>query len=94
MTSIEKTVRNEIRKWISFDMNIYFINNNIRTCYYKISVGDYDSKKKSFIRLHYLKMKKEYILLKIYHYNIKKLSSNERLLKYFESILVANGIKL
>ena len=34
MTTIEKTVSNEIRKWMSFDMNIYFINNNIRTCYH------------------------------------------------------------
>ena len=34
MTTIEKTVSNEIRKWMSFDMKIYFINNNIRTCYY------------------------------------------------------------
>ena len=36
-------------------------------------------------------MLKYYIYLKIYHYNIKKISSNEKLLCYFESILVANG---
>ena len=36
-------------------------------------------------------MKKKYILLKIYHNEIKKISSNEKLLNYFESILVANG---
>ena len=91
MTTIEKTVSNEIRKWMSFDMNIYFINNNITTCYYDFFLGDYDVKKKSFIRLHYLKMKKDYILLKIYHNEIKKISSNEKLLCYLESILVANG---
>ena len=45
MTTIEKTVSNEIRKWMSFDMNIYFINNNIRTCYYDFFLGDYDVKK-------------------------------------------------
>ena len=94
MTTIEKTVSNEIRKWMSFDMNIYFINNNIRTCYYDFFLGDYDVKKKSFIRLHYLKMIKHYIYLKIYHYNIKKISSNEKLLSYLESILVANGFDI
>ena len=39
-------------------------------------------------------MKKDYILLKIYHNNIKKISSNEKLLCYFESILVANGFDI
>ena len=39
-------------------------------------------------------MKKDYILLKIYNNNIKKISSNEKLLCYFESILVANGFDL
>ena len=51
-------------------------------------------KKKSFTRLHFLKMKKQYIYLKIYHYNIKKLSSNEKLLCYFESILTSRGFNL
>lgn len=92
--TIEKTIRNEIRKWISFDLDIYFINDNIRTCYHKISSGDYDSKKKSFIKLHYLKIKKEYILLKIYHDYIKKISSNEKLLKYFEFTLLAHGFNV
>ena len=36
----------------------------------------------------------DYFYLKIYNDNIKKVSSNEKLLKYFESILVANGFKL
>ena len=94
MTTIEKTVSNEIRKWISFDLDIFHIKEKIKDCYYKIFLGDYDDKKKSFIRLHYLKMLKHYIYLKIYHYNIKKLSSNEKLLYYFESILVANGFDL
>ena len=48
-------------------------------------------KKKSFIRLHYLKMKRDYIYLKIYHDNIKKIPYNEKLLKYFESVLLAHG---
>ena len=94
MTTIEKTISSEIRKWISFDVETYFIKEVIKNFYYGISVGDYDSKKKSFIKLYYLKMKKDYFYLKIYHFNIKKLSSNERLLKYYESILLANGFKL
>ena len=39
-------------------------------------------------------MKKDYIYLKIYHNNIQKLSSNEKLLCYLESILAANGFDL
>ena len=74
--TIEKTVLREIRKWVIFKSSIFIINNHIHN-YDKISLGDYDVKKKSFIRLHYLKMLKHYIYLKIYHYNIKKISSNE-----------------
>ena len=39
-------------------------------------------------------MQRDYIYLKIYHENIKKITSNEKLLKYFESVLVARGIDL
>ena len=94
MTTIEKIVSNEKRKWISFDLDKFLIKEKIKDCYYKISLRDYNDKKKSFIKLHYLKMKKDYILLKIYNNNIKKISSNEKLLCYFESILVANGFDL
>ena len=45
MTSIEKSIRNEIRKWISFDLDIFHIKEGIKDCYYRISFGDYDSKK-------------------------------------------------
>ena len=75
--TIEKTVLREIRKWVIFKSSIFIINNHIHNYYDKISLADYDVKKKSFIRLHYLKMLKHYIYLKIYHYNIKKISSNE-----------------
>ena len=36
----------------------------------------------------------DYTYLKIYNNEIKKVSSDEKLLKYFESILVANGFNL
>ena len=72
MTTIEKNVFSEIRKWGSFDVDLFIINDQISSCYNKIFLGDYDSKKKSFIRLHYLKMIKQFIYLKIYHNNIKK----------------------
>ena len=94
MTTIEKTVLSKIRKWGSFEMDLFIINDQLSRCYNKFFLGDYDSKKKFFILLHYLKMKKDYILLKIYHNNIKKISSNEKLLCYLESILVANGFDL
>ena len=92
--NIEKIIKNEVRKWISFDFDIFFINDRLSECYSKICLGDYEDKKKSFILLHYFKMKKDYILLQIYHNNIKKKSSNEKLLNYFESILVANGFDI
>ena len=62
--NIEKTVSNEIRRWASFDMDLFLINDQISSCYNKISLGDYDDKKKSFIRLHYLKIKKNTFTLK------------------------------
>ena len=94
METIKKTVSNEIRKWSKFESSLFVIKDIISISYRDISLGDYDFKKKSFINLHYLKMKKDYIYLKIYHYNIKKLSSNEKLLCYFESIFVANGFDI
>ena len=92
--TIEKTVLNKIRKWNSFDMDLFLMHNYLSQCYNKISLGDYDDKKKSFILLHYLKIKKDYIYLKIYPNEIKKNLYNEKLLNYFESILVANGFNL
>ena len=92
MATIQKTVPNEIKKWSLFNSRIIVLNNLISHYYYEISSGDYDLKKKAFSRLHYLKMLKHYIYLKIYHNNIKKI--NEKLLCYFESILVANGFDL
>ena len=92
--NMEKNIRSEIRKWLSFDVDLHLVKDSIKEAYHNISVGDYEDKKKSFIRLHYLKMKKKYILLKIYHNEIKKISSNEKLLNYFESILVANGFDI
>ena len=92
--TIEKTVSKEIEKWSKFERKLFIINDIITLSYRDISLGDYDYKKKSFINLYYLKMKRDYIYLKIYHYNIKKLSSNDRLLCYLESILVGNGFDL
>ena len=94
MSTIEKTVSKEIEKWSKFKCSVFIGKDLISISYRDISLGDYDDKKKSFIRLHYLKMAKDYIYLKIYHNNIKKLSSNAKLLCYFESILEANGFDL
>ena len=43
--NIEKTILSEIRKWGSFNMNIFFINDKIYHYYYKSFLGDYDDKK-------------------------------------------------
>ena len=45
MTNIEKTVLSEIRKWGSFDMDLFLINDQISRNYNKIFLGDYDDKK-------------------------------------------------
>ena len=72
MITIRKNVINEIKKWGSFDMDLFIINDQLSSCYNMIFLGDYDSKKKLFKLLHYLKIKKDYILLKIYNNNKKK----------------------
>ena len=94
METIRKTISNEIRKWMSFDMDLFIINDQISDCYKNIILLDYDAKKYYFNRLHFLKMKKHFIYLKIYHNKIKKISNNEKLLFYLESILLANGFDL
>ena len=45
MTTIRKTVRNEIRKWGSFDMDLFIINDQLSSCYNMIFLGDYNDKK-------------------------------------------------
>ena len=52
MATIQKTVSNEIKKWSTFNSSIIILNNIISHYYYEISSGDYDFKKKAFIRLH------------------------------------------
>ena len=44
--TIEKAVLNKIRKWNSFDMELFIINDQISRCYNKFFLGDYDDKKK------------------------------------------------
>ena len=94
METIRKTISNEIRKWNSIDMQLFVINDRISSCYNILIIGDYDAKKHYFNRLHFLKMKKNYIYLKIYHNKVKKITNNEKLLFYLESILLANGFDL
>ena len=93
MANIENIVNSEMRKWTSIDLDIYFINQKISECY-KFFSGNYEDKKMFFIKLHYIKMLKNYIYLKIYNDNIKNLSSIEKLLYYFENILKPRGFKI
>ena len=92
--NIVKTVRSEIRKWMLFDSSLFVKKDIIKLEYRNISLGNYKDKKKAFINLHYLKMYLDYNYLKIYYNNIKKNLYNEKLLNYFESILVANGFDI
>ena len=94
ISCVKKITSNEVEKWKRNGCHLFVINDLIKITYREISLSDNDIKKKSFISLHYLKMKRDYIYLKIYHENIKKIKSNEKLLKYFESVLIARGIDL
>ena len=82
------------KKWISIDVDLFVISDQIFDCYKNLIIGDFDSKKYNFKRLHFLKMKKYYIYLKIYNNYIKKISSYEKLIFYLESKLLANGYNL
>ena len=94
ISGVKKITSNEVEKWKKNGCHIFVRNDLIKLTYREISLSNNDTKKKSFIDLHYLKMKRDYIYLKIYHENIKKITSNEKLLKYFESVLVAHGFDL
>lgn len=48
--------------------------------------------KKSYINLHFFKILEHYIYLRFYHKNIQKLSYNERLLCYLESVIEFKGL--
>ena len=86
ISCIKKISSNEVEKWETIRCSLFVRNDLMKLTYREISSLNND-RKKSFIRLHYLKMKRDYIYLKIYHDNIKKTLSNEKLLKYFESVL-------
>ena len=86
-----KAFLEDIRK-INILKNKVKIVNNLKYDYHKkFFLGD--DVKKFFINLHCLKMIKHYVYLKFYHQNIQKLFYNERLLNYFESILVPIGFE-
>ena len=87
---VKKINSNEVEKWGKIRCLLFVEKDIIKLTYREISLSNND-RKKSFIRLHYLKMKRDYIYLKIYHDNIKKTLANEKLLKYFESVLLAHG---
>ena len=72
----------------SSDMDLYIINDQIRERYRDISEGNYNHKKHFFNMLHYLKLIKEYIIIKKYK---KKTLYNEKLLNNLEKTLLDKG---
>ena len=90
ISCVKKISSNEVEKWGKIRCLLFVINDSIKLTYREISLSN-NYRKNSFISLHYLKMKRDYIYLKIYHDSIKKTLSNEKLLKYFESVLLAHG---
>ena len=47
--NIKKTVRSEIRKWISFDCSLFVRKDLIKLEYRNISLGSYEDKKKRLL---------------------------------------------
>lgn len=88
----QKAKLRDVKKFHIFITNQRYINSFESYLYRNIFLGI--DVKKSFINLHFIKILKQYIYLKFYHENIKKINRNERLLKYFESVLLANGFDL
>ena len=43
--NMEKNIRSEISKWLSFDVDLYLVKDSIKEAYHNISVGDYEDKK-------------------------------------------------
>ena len=88
----KKAKLRDMRKFYIFKSNVKYLNSIESYLYKNIFLGI--DVKKSFINLHFIKILKQYNYLNFYHENIKKLKRNERLLCYFESILVANGFDI
>ena len=88
---LKKITSNEVEKWGKIRRLLFVENDIIKLTYREISLSNNDRKKESFILLHYLKMRRDDKYLKIYHDNIKKTLANEKLLKYFESVLLSHG---
>ena len=95
MTSINKTVEIEIEKWHKFNTSLKCLDTFIYCLHIDLVEEDFSTKKENFALLHFLKIKKNYLNLKIYHSNIKHLSSsNEKLMFYLENILIKKGFNL
>ena len=91
MTSLIETVLNEKRKWGIFTIDYFLIKNRIINCYKSIASGL--EKEESFTNLHYLKIQKDYIVLKMFYENITKRPTDKKLLSYYEAVLIAQGYK-
>ena len=94
ISCVKKITSNEVEKWGKIRCSLFVGNDLIKLTYREISLLNNDRKKSFFFSLHYLEMKRDYLYLKIYHNNIKKTLSNEKLLKYFESVLLSHGFNV
>ena len=87
ISCVKKITSNEEQKWEKIRCSLFVRNDLIKLTYKEISSLDNEL----HYELHYVKMKRDYLYLKIYHDSIKETLDNEKLLKYFESVLLANG---
>ena len=81
----KKAKLRDMKKFYIFKSNLIYLNSIKSNLYKNIFLGI--DVKMTFINLHFIKVLIQYNYLYFYHENIKKLDRNEKLLKYFESVL-------
>ena len=94
MMNIKENVNKVLTKWRSYNVSLNVLNNQLNSNYFLICNGTKELKKEKFKYFHYLKMKRDYIYLKICQNEVKNNISNEKLLNYFESTLKQKGYDL
>ena len=75
MLIIKENIDKVLSKWRSYNVSLNVLNHQLESLYFLIYFGGKEHKKK-FKDLHYLKMKRDYIYLKIYHNEIKTISDH------------------
>ena len=91
---VKKFISDEYRIMRSINMEIFLINDAITYFYKNLNSGDLEFTKDIFKRLHFYKVKKYYLYIKLYNFFVKRSDRNEKLLKHFEFVLLSNRFQI